>query len=95
MSDSKIHKKNLIMKTKKKSASAEPEVLKHFKPNLTNDTVGKKFNFITLCTSFLITDMIPFPSKLKFVLQPNYSLIEKLRKPLLLPLDSIEVDDGL
>ena len=95
MSDSIIHKKNLTMKTKRKSASAKPEVLKYFKPNLTNDTLGKKSNFITLSTSFLTTDMIPLPSKLRFVLQPNFSLIEKLRKPLLLPLDSIEVDDVL
>ena len=74
-----MHKKNLTRKTERKSASAEPEVLKHFKPNLKNDTLEKQFNFITLFTSFSTTDMIPLPSKVKFVLQPNFSSIEKLR----------------
>ena len=84
--------KTTTSKTKARAASAEPEVLKRIKICPKQDVFESQFNFKTPSTSFLIPETTPLPQSLKLILQSSYNLVEKSRKPLLLPIEMSEID---
>ena len=81
---------------KRKAQSAEPELIKHSKKiNLISQKEKDVFSFKTKSTHFIMPSKPLKNDSLKLNLQPQFLMIEKSKKPLLMPIDEKDTSDTL